>query len=63
MTQVGTYLNFLRKTEDVFGFSNSDFTGKSSGEILHFSNIPLTVEMLPLVQEISNPVMHLTLSI
>lgn len=64
MAQVGTYLNFERKTEEVFMFYKSVFGGEfSRGGIARFGDIPASEGMPPIAEEDKNLVMHIELPI
>jgi PhnB protein len=64
MAQVGTYLNFVRETEEAFLFYKSVFGGEfSRGGIARFSDIPPAEGMPPMSEADRNLVMHVELPI
>ncbi len=63
MSNVSTYLNFVRNTEEAFNFYKSVFGTDFIGDILRFKDIPPTENMPPLPDSDKNLVMHVTLPI
>jgi PhnB protein len=63
MAKTGTYLNFVRNTEEVFNFYKSVFGGEFIGGINRFSDIPPSPDMPPLAEADKNLVMHVALAL
>jgi PhnB protein len=63
MASVSTYLNFPRKTEEVFNFYKTVFGGEFMGTIGRFSDVPPSDDMPPLAEEDKNLIMHIALPI
>ena len=64
MASVGTYLNFVRNTEEVFNFYKSVFGGEFGGNgIERFGDIPPSEGMPPISEADKNLVMHVELPI
>lgn len=63
MSQVSTYLNFPRNTEEAFTFYKSVFGGEFEGKIHRMSEVPPSEGGPGLAEEDKNLVMHVTLSI
>jgi PhnB protein len=63
MSQVNTYLNFPRSTEEAFNFYKSVFGGDFSGGISRFRDVPPSENIPPLPEEDKNLVMHVALPI
>jgi PhnB protein len=63
MARVSTYLNFPRKTEEVFNYYKSVFGSEFMGEISRFGDIPPSDDMPPLPEADKNLVMHVALPI
>ncbi len=63
MSQVSTYLNFPRSTEQAFVFYRSVFGGDFAGPIHRFSDVPPSPDQQPLDESDENLVMHVALPI
>jgi len=63
MSQVSTYLNFPRNTEEAFEFYKSVFGGEFSCEVTRFGDIPAQEGMPRLAEEDKNLIMHISLPI
>ncbi len=63
MASVSTYLNFPRKTEEVFNFYKSVFGGEFTGPIGRFGDVPPSDDMPPLAEADKNLIMHIALPI
>jgi len=64
MAWTGTYLNFPRKTEEVFNFYKSVFGGEFvDGKINRFGEMPPQKDAPPIRDEDKNLVMHVALPI
>lgn len=63
MSQVSTYLNFPRNTEEAFNFYKSVFGGEFVGGISRFGDMPPAEGMPPLAEKDKNLVMHMALPI
>ena len=64
MATVGTYLNFLRNTEEAFNFYKSVFRTEFAGDgFSRFKDIPPSEDMPPIPDEDKNLIMHVSLPI
>lgn len=63
MSQVSTYLNFSRNTEEAFNFYKSVFGGEFEGEINRFMDIPPAEGMPQIAEADKKLVMHIALPI
>lgn len=63
MARTGTYLNFVRNTEEAFNFYKSVFKTEFAGPINRFSEVPPEKDKPPLSEADKNLVMHVTLPI
>jgi PhnB protein len=63
MSQVATYLNFARETEQAFNYYKQVFGTEFDGPINRFGEIPPQEGVPPLADEDKNLVMHVSLPI
>jgi PhnB protein len=64
MARVTTYLNFPRKTEEVFNFYKSVFGGEFGGQgVARFGDMPPMEGMPPIADQDRNLIMHIELPI
>jgi PhnB protein len=64
MSQVSTYLNFPRNTEEAFNFYKSVFGGEfSGGGIMRMGDVPPVEGVPPLADDDKNLIMHIELPI
>jgi PhnB protein len=63
MARTSTYLNFVNKTEEAFGFYKSVFGGEFVGGIARFGDIPDSPDSLKISEADKNLIMHIELAI
>jgi len=63
MARTSTYLNFVRSTEEAFGFYKSVFGTEYSCEIARFGDMPSQPDQPPLAEEDRNLILHIALPI
>lgn len=63
MTNVSTYLNFTRNTEEAFNFYKKVFGTEFDGEVMRMGTVPPQPGQPPIAEEDKNLVMHVVLPI
>ena len=63
MSKVGTYLNFVRNTEEAFTFYKSVFGTEYVGDTMRLGQVPSQPGQPPLAEEDKNLIMHIELPI
>ena len=63
MAQVGTYLNFVRNTEEAFDFYRSVFGTQYEGEVMRMGSVPPAPGQPPIPDEDKDLLVHIVLPI
>lgn len=63
MARTSTYLNFMGKTDEAFGFYQSIFNTEILGPVMRWSDLPADPAMPPLSEAEKRRIMHIALPI
>jgi PhnB protein len=63
MATVGTYLNFVRNTEEAFNFYKSVFGTEFEGEVMRMGTVPIMPDQPPVPDGDKDLIMHIVLPI